>query len=27
VAADFLNFCMTDADAQAVFAQYGFELA
>lgn len=27
IAADFLNFCMTDADAQAVFAQYGFELA
>ena len=27
VAADFLNFCVSDADAQAIFAQYGFELA
>ena len=27
VAADFLNFCMTDADAQAIFSKYGFELA
>lgn len=27
VAADFLNFCMTDPDAQKVFSQYGFELA
>ena len=27
VAADFLDFCVNDADAQAVFAQYGFELA
>lgn len=27
VAADFLNFCMTDADAQKIFSNYGFELA
>ena len=27
VAQDFLNFCMTDPDAQAVFQKYGFELA
>ena len=26
-AADFLNFCVNDADAQAIFANYGFELA
>lgn len=26
-AADFLNFCMTDPDAQKIFADYGFELA
>ncbi len=26
VAADFLNFCMTDPDAQQIFANYGFEL-
>lgn len=26
VAADFINFCLTDPDAQAVFSQYGFEL-
>ena len=27
VAADFLEFCVNNADAQAIFAQYGFELA
>lgn len=27
VAADFLNFCMTDPDAQQIFSEYGFELA
>jgi len=27
VAADFLDFCMTDPDAQKIFSQYGFELA
>lgn len=27
VAADFLDFCMNDAEAQAIFANYGFELA
>lgn len=27
VAADFLNFCMTDPDAQQIFANYGFQLA
>ena len=27
VAADFLNFCMTDAEAQKIFSNYGFELA
>lgn len=26
-AADFINFCMTDAKAQSLFQQYGFELA
>lgn len=26
-AADFINFCMTDADAQQIFSKYGFELA
>jgi len=26
-AADFITFCMTNADAQAIFSQYGFELA
>jgi molybdate transport system substrate-binding protein len=26
-AADFLNFCLNDTEAQAVFAKYGFELA
>ena len=26
-AADFLNFCMSDPDAQKIFSQYGFELA
>ena len=26
-AADFLDFCLNDTEAQAVFAQYGFELA
>ena len=26
-AADFLNFCLTNTEAQAVFAKYGFELA
>jgi molybdate transport system substrate-binding protein len=25
--ADFLNFCMTNAEAQKIFSQYGFELA
>ena len=27
VAADFMNFCLTNADAQKVWAQYGFEMA
>ena len=27
VAADFINFCITDPEAQALFQQYGFELA
>ena len=27
VAADFINFCLTDPDALAIFSQYGFELA
>ncbi|WP_350454842.1 molybdate ABC transporter substrate-binding protein [Slackia heliotrinireducens] len=27
VAQDFLNFCLTDPAAQAIFAEYGFELA
>lgn len=27
VAADFLNFCTTDPDAQKIFSEYGFELA
>ena len=26
VAADFLNFCLTNADAQKIFSEYGFEL-
>ena len=26
-AADFLNFCMNDIEAQAIFAEYGFEMA
>ena len=26
-AADFLEFCMTDEDALAIWAEYGFELA
>lgn len=26
-AGDFLNFCLTDPDAQAIFTKYGFELA
>jgi molybdate transport system substrate-binding protein len=26
-AKDFLNFCLTDADAQKIFSKYGFELA
>ena len=27
VAKDFMDFCLNDKDAQAIFAQYGFELA